>query len=831
MNHELSTMSYEQGTGTYIDSFWYKKPDQLWLWDKKKPLDLGEIGYFDGGEPHMDSILFGDEAYNDYRTIRDKTQAETWKHSIEAARAMDVAMINPWNPPAGEKANEALKEALKPVKIIFHPERFERFHGEGKFKWSGIIVNDSRETKNLYFQYAVKDEKERPLYQRKLGPFLVPPGEMQQSFEIEFNVPEVKRPSTYNISGEIIEDNETGKIYDQFNHQISAYPKPGTLPWKKMSMVVLFDPQGDTAILFKKLKIPHKRVNTIGKHGNAEMLVVGRHALIGLSYSDVHKLQQRTKKENLSTLFLDQAHYPFDFPGGLTLNTRHATTIGFIRSLHHPAMESFKEKDFQLWAPDTVISYKDFNLPTGGSYKPLLISGGTGGLIYSPLIEQSHGKGNTVFCQLPLIEKFWLEPIASQLLFRILKFMDRKTNTHRTSQISNLESGSQKGKDLPVAADFSLRKIGKQSMIILPENLKNDLKETGIDINNPLRKDAKTIKVIKAADFEKTGGNSVEWENWIQKGNVLYLYGMEPKSLKNPGVLPSTFNLIPLTPDKLPVKVNHPAPFTDGIASHYLYWTEPYPIITYQFAKLISPSKWALEASSPKDASNFWFPLTSPPLIMASKVGKGFLLIDTLNWDELIRVKFLEQRVKSDITGGEPLEIYENEDNYNKAVRFFCTLLTNLGAQLAIEPLLQVEAENMSEKTPGQPLIRNREHYYWGIFKNNYIAEEFYIHQPSVDETPCFVEVRVRNRVNMDIPPLMRITIDGKIVGECPVEGPSWRIYRFRANLKNGKHRAEIHLVNNPDDAYNYRYLYVDWVKFRAFSVEGTALIKNKSLF
>ncbi|MCX5814187.1 MAG: hypothetical protein NT178_16830 [Proteobacteria bacterium] len=830
MNHELSAMSQNQASGIRIDSFWYKKPNQLWSWDKKKPLDLGEIGYFDGGEPYMDSILFGDEAYNNYLTIRDKTQAETWKHSIEAARAMDVAMINPWNPPAGEKANEALKEALKPIKIIFYPERFERFYGKSTLKWSGVIVNDLRETKNLYFQYAVKDEKERPLYRKKLGPFLVPPGEMQ-SFEIEFNVPEVEKPLTYNISGEIIEDNGTGKVYDQFNYQISAYPKPEMLPWKKMSMVGLFDPQGDTASLFKRLKIPHRRVNTIGKYENIEMLVVGRRALTGLSYSDVQKLQQRMKKRDLSTLLLDQEHYPFDFPGGLTLNTRHSTAIGFIRSLHHPVMEFLKEKDFQLWAPDMVISYKDFNLPTGGSYKPLLIGGGTGGLIYSPLIEQSQGNGNTVFCQLPLVEKFWNEPIAAELLFRMLRYMDRKTQSKCESRIANRESGHQNGKDLMIAAGFSLRKNGKQSIVILPENLKNNLKEMGVEIDNSLRKNAKTIKVIKAADFEKTGRNLVEWKNWIQKGNVLYLYGMEPESLKNLSGLLSAVNLVPLTQEKLPVKVNHTNLLTDGMASHYLYWTEPYPMITYQFAKLISPSKWMFDVSSPKGASNFWFPLTAPSLIMASKVGKGFLLVDTINWDELIRAKSLKQRVGSDITGRKPLEIYDNDDNYNKAVRFFCTLLTNLGAKFAIEPLLQIEAENMSEKTPGQPIIRNREHYYWGIFKNNYIAEEFYIHQTSTDETPCFVEARARNRVNMEIAPLMRVVVDGKIVGECFVEEPSWRVYRFRVNLKAGKHRVEIHLVNNPDDAYNHRYLYVDWIRFRASSIEGVALIKNKSLF
>lgn len=109
------------GRGAYIDTFWYHKPDYCWRWDKKQPLDLGEIGYFSGGRPHMDAILLGDTAYSSPLDARDATRAMVWAESIDAARAMDVALINPWNPPAGERANKALKEAFKPVRLILYP--------------------------------------------------------------------------------------------------------------------------------------------------------------------------------------------------------------------------------------------------------------------------------------------------------------------------------------------------------------------------------------------------------------------------------------------------------------------------------------------------------------------------------------------------------------------------------------------------------------------------------------------------------------------------------------------------------------------------------------
>jgi len=75
------------------------------------------------------------------------------------------------------------------------------------------------------------------------------------------------------------------------------------------------------------------------------------------------------------------------------------------------------------------------------------------------------------------------------------------------------------------------------------------------------------------------------------------------------------------------------------------------------------------------------------------------------------------------------------------------------------------------------------------------------------------IEVRARSRVKLDLPPEMKVMLDGKEVGECFVDAPQWRIYGFETEMKPGEHRIEVHLTNNPDDAYNYRYLHVDWIR------------------
>ena len=54
------------------------------------------------------------------------------------------------------------------------------------------------------------------------------------------------------------------------------------------------------------------------------------------------------------------------------------------------------------------------------------------------------------------------------------------------------------------------------------------------------------------------------------------------------------------------------------------------------------------------------------------------------------------------------------------------------------------------------------------------------------------------------------------MVSDTEVREPFWHNYRFETILKDGKNKLEIWLVNNPEDAYNHRYLSVDWVRITA---------------
>ena len=270
---------------------------------------------------------------------------------------------------------------------------------------------------------------------------------------------------------------------------------------------------------------------------------------------------------------------------------------------------------------------------------------------------------------------------------------------------------------------------------------------------------------------------------------------------------------ISLEEKQLPIKIDRTGSLTDGILNQFLYWTKPHPILTNKLADLKSPSSWALEVYN-EGLSYPWEMLCSPALIVAANVGKGLLLVDTIDWGKVTRMKELRTEEKRDNDGLIPVRVLENGKNQERAVRLLSGLLVNLKVNMDSYESTIIEAENMLEKTHNQPLIRNRNHHYWGIFKNNYLAQDFDISGNSKDEEGKYIiKVKARCRQRLSVPPRMRIRLDGVNIGECFVDKPSWCIYEFSTAMSDGKHRLEVSLINNPDDAYNHRYLHLDWIK------------------
>ena len=98
----------------------------------------------------------------------------------------------------------------------------------------------------------------------------------------------------------------------------------------------------------------------------------------------------------------------------------HQAAFAFIRSPGDPAIKGFEESELRLWHPDMLVSRRSFLKPLNQDCDVILDCGSGGGLKYSPLLRLYCGRGYYLFCQLPVVSAFAVEPIAPALLQTLL---------------------------------------------------------------------------------------------------------------------------------------------------------------------------------------------------------------------------------------------------------------------------------------------------------------------------------------------------------------------------------------------------------------------------
>ena len=61
-----------------------------WVWDRKKPVYIGEFLWIPSNDPSWNTVFLGDDAYIDYREYRDRAKAESWRMQILGYRHFEV---------------------------------------------------------------------------------------------------------------------------------------------------------------------------------------------------------------------------------------------------------------------------------------------------------------------------------------------------------------------------------------------------------------------------------------------------------------------------------------------------------------------------------------------------------------------------------------------------------------------------------------------------------------------------------------------------------------------------------------------------------------------
>ncbi|MEW6380582.1 MAG: glycoside hydrolase family 2 TIM barrel-domain containing protein [bacterium] len=789
---------------------------------------------------------------------QEERKGAVWRYYLEAYRQAGVSGVCPWVITGEERKDNPLyracQESFQPV-AVFIKEHNNRFWEDEEVTRTVTVCNDERRDRSkgfpleslpLKYLSPVGDNRQAgdafilewqvvssspasdsgtdksgiACIAQGRQTFLLPPGH-RKATAMRFKIPKVTQPGLQRERWQLqVKVSKNGRIRDEKSWDIWGYRKDVGKIANTLcgTPIFLYDPDGTTAEVLTRAGVKYQRIEPDGSHfplierkvdnnhpphptspatSEAGLLILGRNAFsclegkktsIGVKPPWQEQIDRFVSRGGVLIAF-EQEFLPAWLPGGITANALHHSTMAFPGRCGHPLLnEEMTAENLRFWGSDNFISRYDLNLPESGNYRSIVDSGGMGGLIYSPLLEITRQEGAMIFCQMLAIKKWEPEPMARVLLKNILSYAAEKARAKSSPyQVAAQEQERIETRSSRSGTSSSIRVggiFGRGENIMVFDGQGANWEHFGQDRDEILA-------------FVKAGGKVLLRE--IDEESIRWVQKVLPVDLKK------------IQPEEMPVGVRErdvaaPANWPGNFRAVYLalynrdvYWVEPHSEFRYDRADFDRGiADYALEVQDATndgdgDIGNRDFRViswTRPNVLIELDYGQGFFLIDQVKW---------------------PAEWARGGFNEARAKRYASSVLHYLGVTMqekkAPAEEILIQAENMSCRTPGQPLIRCRSHDYWTLCSNNYISDTVYFGAPG--EYAFTVRAKCRRP---DSPPVMVLTIDGLTAGMQVVPSLSWDSFRFAAWVEEGEHEVSLSLVN-AENPYGEKYLYVDWLR------------------
>jgi beta-galactosidase len=432
--HEYPDYTTWPNTANWMDtpmdmSGWaFHENPKAWLWDRRKPIYMGEFLWVPSSDPSWHTVFFGDDAYLDYDGYRSASKALSWRMAIEAYRRYEIGGISPWTMveggPLDEKQNAmyaAQKAAMQPV-AAFVREYDHNVYSGVRVERTADVYNDVLSPSALVFRWALVDG-ETALEQGQEA-LSLQPGERRE-VHFAYTAPaadqrrELKLRVTVDRDGrQVFSEDREVSVFAGLRLQAPAGVRTG-----------LFDPSGET----------RRRVEAYGWRPEAvqsldaipeglDVLVVGAGALSGVEAREPvigeEPGQSRGLREFVEAggraLVLEQTEYPAGVVP-VPLLASHASTMTFPQMPGSPLLRGLTAGDLRWWRPDNLVTAAEPARPEQGAARAVVVSGSAAGLAHAPLLELPLGRGTLLLCQLKVVERLGVEPAAGILLQNALE--------------------------------------------------------------------------------------------------------------------------------------------------------------------------------------------------------------------------------------------------------------------------------------------------------------------------------------------------------------------------------------------------------------------------
>ncbi|MCX7600216.1 MAG: hypothetical protein N2512_15315 [Armatimonadetes bacterium] len=416
----------------YFDKTWIFLPDQNFLWDRRKPLYIGEYLWYPGGTPADYTLFCGDDAYRDLRAARNRAKAAAWRWQTVAYRHYGVSGISPWclveGGPVDLNQNELMAAqawAMQPL-AAYVREEIRRAYAGSTIELTLEIFNDTPQSFRGALKVAVMADG-KGLAEGGMALQLPPGTHLERPVSLTLPTPLSLPRSGGRLDTTLrvtIEDGKRRVFYDERPFAIYSSPRLPALP-----EIFLYDPVSATARLLEAQQKPFVQVKDFGelKADQPGVLVIGEKSLdSGAGDDPWDGVGTGTRlyalvRAGWKIIVLRQDAYPGGmFPAQLASGVR--STMAFATQPSHYLLRGLPDDAFKFWAPDHIVTGGELIRPITGAGRPLVITGHPDGVSHCALLEMPRGRGAYIFCQLPLVERYNVEPMANVLLSRLLLY-------------------------------------------------------------------------------------------------------------------------------------------------------------------------------------------------------------------------------------------------------------------------------------------------------------------------------------------------------------------------------------------------------------------------
>jgi hypothetical protein len=529
-----------------------------------------------------------------------------WKQNIDAQRDLGVASVCNYSFLPGVAGRGHMTQCFIMPDVTHH------FFGGGLFARKYSLHNDLLVPAKFELRWRLVDPTGEVVTRGKDKRAMVS-GDLQRGV-LGFALPEVPAHTTFTLDVQLLAD---GKFAYGEARDVEVWPAPAKAPAPLGPLarkLMLFDPVGRSATVLQQAGIPFEAVKTLDVPGDpaATVLIIGEGAVQDTDNEATGPLNSYVSAGGRIVVLAQDKNLP-GLPVRTALEPKEWSSMPFVRTPQHPVMNGISSWDLHFWTPDRVTARGAYTRPESGGFVAIVDSGTDTGMDWVQMMECYRGKGLYLLCQLPLVAKYNAEPMAREILGRLITYAAGAAPFRMPDRTLQVQAAA----GAPVAA--RLRDIG-----VLCDEVKADTPATEA-----------TVRLVDAQLLEPTSTVPTACQAVLNAGGTLIIHGATPAQqglLTQLAGKPVTVTVQPFGTWEGRGCRNGFTALTPGLSQVDLYWKryEGHESATCQAEqpqfKLEDFNTWSASAT---DAVEHIF----PGALVEIPVGKGRLILDETRWE------------------------------------------------------------------------------------------------------------------------------------------------------------------------------------------------------